>query len=66
MHIYWVIIIKWFQGMLGTYGGDSMDILKKYKKIALVFIDILLINFAYLSALYFRFTWNIPKAIMEN
>lgn len=43
-----------------------MNIFKKYKKLILLLIDIVLINFAYLSALYFRFTWDTPKVIIDN
>lgn len=40
-----------------------MELLKKHKRLALLFIDIALIHAAYAVSFYLRFSWNIPKTI---
>lgn len=40
-----------------------MEVLKRYKRIILMAMDVLLINFAYFAALCFRFSWYIPGEI---
>lgn len=43
-----------------------METLKSMKKFVLIFIDIVLINFAFIAAFYFRFTYNIPRNYLVN
>lgn len=43
-----------------------LERLKSVKKLILVLIDIALINFSYIAALYFRFSYNIPSGYLSS